>query len=87
LFPAKIRLSFDLTKRFFYFIPLPYTSFGAFSTAPATLYGLLDLRSELPTKNLQRFPEILPRFSENLLRFLENLPLFLPNLGDKFEIN
>ena len=83
LFPAKIRLSFDLTKRFFYFIPSPYTGFGAFSTAPATLYDLPPIRSELLTKKLPRFPKNLLRFLEYLPRFLESLPRFLPNIGDK----
>ena len=83
LFPAKIRLSIDLTKRFFYFIPLPYTGFGTFAPAPAILTTSLPFAPNFSQKNSHVFRKISNVFQKKLPRFLESLPRFLPNIGDK----
>ena len=72
LFPAKIQLSFDLTKRFFYFIPLPYTAFALshlrlqhFTTFLPFAPNFSQKISNVFRKNSHVFQKISKRFSEN----------------------
>ena len=87
LVPCKNTAFLRLDQTILLFHPFALHWLWRFRPCACNTYDLLDLRSELPTKNLQRFPKKLPRFPKNLQRFSENLPRFLPNIGDKFEIN
>ena len=80
LFPAKIRLSFDVTKLSIISSLGHAWALMPFSQPSDTLFYHLAFCPRTSRKKLQRF-------SENLQHFPENLQRFLPNVGDKFETN
>ena len=86
MFPAKIQLSFDLTKRFFYFIPLPYTGFDAFTPAPATLTTSLPFAPNFSQKNSHVFRKISYVFQKISHVFCQTLEINLRSTSLSFSM-